>query len=83
MIQLNPIHPAIQKTLQEKIKISGKEENSSKQSILDSKRSVWAKMISLSVPSKSLINPNKSLFAFATSKISCKSIIICFSNCFI
>ena len=61
MIQLNPIHPAIQKTLQEKIKISGKEENSSKQSILDSKRSVWAKMISLSVPSKSLINPNKSL----------------------
>ena len=49
MIQLNPIHPAIQKTLQEKIKISGKEENSSKQSILDSKRSVWAKMISLAI----------------------------------
>ena len=46
MIQLKPIHPIIQNTLQEKIKTSGKEDKS----LEDSRRTVWSRMISLSVP---------------------------------
>jgi len=57
MIQLNPIHPVIQKTLQKKIRISGKEDKS----LEDSKRTVWAKMISMSIPNQKILNRNKSL----------------------